>query len=66
MITDCLHETNCIVCNKLIIKRYNWLYKFRRKGGYDYCCSYTCYRKAGGDSGKWKASDIAGSRKRRK
>ena len=47
----------CAICNKEFIKSPDWLYKLNYltgsgKYGYRYFCSYTCYRKAGGDNGR--------------
>jgi len=42
-------------CGKTFIPTPEWLYKLRRKQNSKamYYCSYTCWRKAGGDSGKY-------------
>ena len=42
-----------IVAN-MFIPNPNWMYKLRKEltKGYMYFCSYSCYRKAGGDNGK--------------
>lgn len=50
---DVFKEYNCEICNKVFIPRPNWLYKItNKKGNVQYYCSYTCWRKDGGDSGK--------------
>jgi hypothetical protein len=50
-----LQVKKCKICGKTIV-RPNWqLYTYKLRIGnnpYSYFCSYTCYRKAGGDSGK--------------
>lgn len=48
-------EKRCEICGKLMV-RVNWnLYAYKKKLNdsptYSYFCSYSCYRKAGGDSG---------------
>lgn len=41
----------CPICEKRFIPTAQWLYKGERG---PYYCSYTCYRKAGGDQGIFK------------
>ena len=41
-------------CGKRFIPRPNWLYKIKSK----YYCSYTCWRKDGGDGGNTKNKDV--------
>jgi len=42
----------CPICGKKFIPTANYLYKLRSIHGVKYYCSYTCWRKDGGDSGK--------------
>lgn len=45
----------CEICNKKFVKTYNYMYKLYKNKRLTYYCSYTCYRKAGGDSGKYNS-----------
>lgn len=50
-----LELEKCKRCGKMFIPTYEYVYKLPSniKGkGYDYYCSYNCWRKDGGDSGK--------------
>lgn len=38
-------------CGKKFVPTPEWLYKIRKGKEKGYYCSYTCYRKAGGDGG---------------
>lgn len=50
-----LPQRNCALCDKLIIINPRWVYKLRTEANrVVYYCSYTCYRKAGGDNGKFE------------
>ena len=47
----------CAICGKEFITSTEWLYKLNyatnsKSYKYKYFCSYTCYRKAGGDNGR--------------
>lgn len=42
----------CHTCGKRFIPTVQWAYRIADK----IYCSYGCYRKAGGDNGKWKMS----------
>ena len=44
-----LPSRKCPICGKTVIVRYNYAYRINTK----WYCSYTCYRKAGGDDGKF-------------
>ena len=47
-----MREKKCELCGKLFILTYNYLYKLRDKNQKNlYYCSYTCWKKAGGDGG---------------
>lgn len=50
---DCFKVLVC-ECGKSFVPTYGWLYKLqsRKNGKISYYCSYTCWRKAGGDGGK--------------
>ena len=49
----------CNICGKTMIKRYNYAYVIKKyKNAPKYFCSYSCYRKGGGDSGKCKSVDF--------
>lgn len=50
---DGLLEKNCDICGKLIIPTPQWMYKKVTDRKSYFYCSYTCYRKAGGDNGKY-------------
>lgn len=49
-------EKQCSICGKIFTITYPSYYMYRifdrKKGRLSWQCSYTCYRKAGGDSGK--------------
>lgn len=53
----CLPTKECKICGKKFIANPNWMYKIHKgktkkeKSKLNYYCSYTCYRKAGGDGG---------------
>ena len=48
-------QRNCDICGKLVIPTPHWMYKTHKPGkGIKYYCSYNCYRKAGGDSGRYE------------
>lgn len=49
-----ISDKKCGICGKTIIATPEWLYKLLKKKTMIWYCSYTCYRKAGGDSGKYK------------
>ncbi|MBO6092429.1 MAG: helix-turn-helix domain-containing protein [Oscillospiraceae bacterium] len=42
------HETKCVVCGKplCILDPSRWSYKQPKKKGYNYYCSYSCFRHA--------------------
>lgn len=42
----------CFRCGKMFIPAAEHLYKITKYGKTNYYCSYTCWRKDGGDSGK--------------
>ena len=53
---DLLETKVCKICGKHFIAfSPDYIYKLRHSphSGFVYYCSYTCYRKAGGDSGKY-------------
>lgn len=39
----------CPVCGKWFIKPVENIYKVKIRGKLKHCCSYSCWRKAGGD-----------------
>lgn len=47
------HEKFCAECNKMIFPTSDWVYKIKgnlkTNVATKYYCSYTCYKKAGGD-----------------
>ncbi len=50
-----LVQRNCDICGKTVIPTPHWMYKIHKPGkNIKYYCSYTCYRKAGGDNGKYE------------
>lgn len=51
----CLPSHICTICGKqFVILRTNlWAYKIQNHKNIKYYCSYKCYRKAGGDNGKF-------------
>lgn len=48
------HEKTCTNCGKLFIISHSWLYKINSKDKLNYYCSYNCWRKGGGDNGKYR------------
>ena len=47
-----LAEKYCSECGKMLFPTPQWAYKIAGK----FYCSYKCYRKAGGDNGKYKTN----------
>lgn len=43
----------CAKCGKSFIPASGHLYKLQKHGKLEYYCSYKCWRKAGGDNGKF-------------
>ena len=53
----CLAEKTCDLCGKNFIPTFHWAYKIRpARNRTLYFCSYTCYRKSGGDGGTYNGS----------
>ena len=44
-------EKHCDICGKYIAATPQWVYKLRNNKVTTWYCSYTCYKKAGGDGG---------------
>jgi ribosomal protein L24E len=53
-----LKMSNCSICGKEFLPTYHWMYKRTIDKRVAYQCSYTCYRKAGGDGGIREPQDI--------
>lgn len=53
-----LDEIICSECGKAFIPAAAHMYKRIKDRRTVYQCSYTCYRKAGGDSGKYRESRL--------
>lgn len=49
----CMPIRECKTCGKKFISKPHYLYKISKKNHTSYYCGYNCYRKAGGDSGKY-------------
>lgn len=48
---ESLTEKKCDLCGKNFIPTFHWLYKIKKSGKKTlYFCSYSCYRKMGGDN----------------
>lgn len=49
---ESLAEKKCDLCGKNFVPTYYWLYKIKKYAKKTlYFCSYSCYRKMGGDNG---------------
>ena len=57
MLNNVLRMEQCKRCGKMFIPSYEYIYKLLseiRGKKFDYYCSYSCWRKDGGDGGKRK------------
>ena len=69
-LSGALPSRTCKICGKKFVSTYNWMYKIIRRttsgnySSYDWYCSYTCYRKDGGDSGTYIHRYPTGRKKR--